>query len=33
MNLWVNSKNYNIVEMSHYIWILSIVDFIANSKF
>jgi D-sedoheptulose 7-phosphate isomerase len=33
VNLWVNSKNYNIVEMSHHIWLLSIVDFIANSKF
>ena len=28
INLWVNSKAYNIVEMTHHIWILSIVDMI-----
>ena len=25
-NFWVNSKAYNIVEMTHHIWLLSIVD-------
>ena len=33
VNLWINSNNYNIVEMTHHIWLLSIVDFIAKSKF
>lgn len=33
VNLWINSKNYNIVEMTHHIWLLSVVDFIAKSKF
>ena len=26
VNLWVNSKSYNIVENIHQIWLLSIVD-------
>ena len=33
VNLWLNSKNYNIIEMTHHIWLLSIVDFIAKAKF
>ena len=33
INLWLNNKNYNLIEMTHHIWLLSIVDFIANSKF
>jgi len=33
VNLWLNSKNYNLVEMTHHIWLLSIVDFIAKAKF
>ena len=33
VNLWVNSKNYNLVEMTHHIWLLSIVDYISKSKF
>ena len=33
INLWLNSKNYNLVEMTHHIWLLSIVDFIAKAKF
>jgi len=33
INLWIDSKNYNIIEMSHHIWLLSIVDYIAKSKF
>ena len=31
-NFWVNSKNYNIIENIHQVWLLSIVDKIANSK-
>ena len=33
VNLWLNSKNYNFVEMTHHIWLLSIVDYIAKAKF
>ena len=31
MNFWVDSKAYNIVEMTHHIWLLSIVDFIIGN--
>ena len=33
INLWLDSKNYNIIEMTHHIWLLSIVDYIAKAKF
>ncbi len=33
INLWLESKKYNLIEMTHHIWLLSIVDFIAKSKF
>lgn len=33
INLWLNSSNYNLIEMTHHIWLLSIVDFIAKAKF
>ena len=32
VNLWLNSKNYNLIEMTHHTWLLSIVDFLANNK-
>ena len=28
INFWVNSKNYNYIEMTHHIWLLSIVDYL-----
>ena len=28
INFWVDSKGYNIVEMTHHIWLLAIVDYI-----
>ncbi|MEE9190826.1 MAG: SIS domain-containing protein [Candidatus Neomarinimicrobiota bacterium] len=28
INVWVNSQSYNIVEMTHHIWLLAIVDLI-----
>tara|TARA_B100000315_G_scaffold232595_1_gene244958 strand:+ start:26 stop:592 length:567 start_codon:yes stop_codon:yes gene_type:complete len=31
INCWVNSKAYNIVEMTHHIWLLTIVDMIKGS--
>ena len=30
INLWVDSNIYNIVEMTHHIWLLAIVDMIIN---
>ena len=33
INFWIDSRNYNIVEMTHHIWMLSAVDKIANLKF
>lgn len=32
INLWVDSSEYNIVEMTHHVWLLSIVDFIVKKK-
>jgi D-sedoheptulose 7-phosphate isomerase len=32
INLWADSDKYNIVEMVHHIWLLSIVDFIIESR-
>ena len=32
LNFWVDSKNYNYVEMTHHIWLVSIVDFIVEQK-
>ena len=33
INLWLNSKNYNLIEMTHHTWLLVVVDFIAKAKF
>lgn len=30
LNFWCNSEEYNIIEMTHHIWLLSIVDYIAK---
>jgi D-sedoheptulose 7-phosphate isomerase len=30
INFWLDCKAYNIVEMTHHIWLLSIVDFIVG---
>ncbi|MBT5399755.1 SIS domain-containing protein [bacterium] len=32
LNLWVDSKEYNIVEMTHHIWLLSVVDYIIEKN-
>ncbi len=29
-NFWVDSKSYNIVEMTHHIWLVSIVDYLSE---
>ena len=30
INLWVNSMGYNIVEMTHHIWLVAIVDYLVG---
>ena len=32
INLWVNSNLYNIVEMTHQVWLLAIVDYLIDQK-
>ena len=32
IELWVNSTSYNVIEMSHHIWLLAIVDYIVDRK-
>jgi len=32
INLWVDSNIYNIVEMTHSVWLLSVVDYIIEEK-
>lgn len=32
MNLWVDSTEYNIVEMTHHIWLVSMVDYLIAAK-
>lgn len=31
-NFWVDSNSYNIVEMTHHIWLVSIVDYLSERK-
>lgn len=32
VNLWIESDNYNYVEMTHHIWLLAIVDYVISRK-
>ena len=32
INLWVDSSDYNIVEMTHHVWLVAIVDFLIETK-
>lgn len=32
INLWVDSSAYNAVEMTHQIWLLSVVDYLAEQQ-
>lgn len=32
INLWADSSEYNVVEMTHHIWLLAMVDYIALEK-
>ena len=30
INIWCDSDNYNVVEMTHHVWLVSIVDYIVQ---
>jgi D-sedoheptulose 7-phosphate isomerase len=32
LNLWVDSSEYNIVEMSHHVWLVAIIDYLIKTK-
>ncbi|MBT8579329.1 SIS domain-containing protein [Polynucleobacter paneuropaeus] len=32
VNLWVDSDSYNFIEMTHHIWLLSLVDYLVERK-
>ena len=32
LNLWVDSRSYNAVEMTHHIWLVAVVDKIFSDK-
>lgn len=33
VNFWADSSDYNVVEMTHHIWLLALVDkYIADNK-
>jgi D-sedoheptulose 7-phosphate isomerase len=32
VNLWVDSTAYNIVEMTHHVWLLAMIDYLIEQK-
>ena len=32
INLWIDSTAYNIVEMTHHVWLLAIIDYLIEQK-
>ena len=32
LNLWVDSIEYNIVEMTHHVWLVAIIDYLIETK-
>ena len=32
VNLWIDSENYNFIEMTHHIWLLAIVDHVISRQ-
>jgi len=32
VNLWVDSTAYNIVEMTHHVWLLAVIDYLIEQK-
>ena len=33
ISFWINSKNYNIIENTHQIWLLTLCDYLAKKVF
>lgn len=31
LNLWIDSTSYNLVEMTHHVWLLAVCDYLAQS--
>ena len=32
LNLWVDSTEYNIVEMTHHVWLVAIIDYLIGTS-
>ena len=32
LNLWVDSTEYNIVEMTHHVWLVAIIDYLIETR-
>ena len=32
LNLWTDSTEYNIVEMTHHVWLVAIIDYLIETK-
>ena len=32
VNLWADSNVYNIVEMTHHVWLVAIIDYLVHQK-
>ena len=32
LNLWVDSSEYNIVEMTHHVWLVAVIDYLIEIK-
>ena len=32
LNLWVDSTEYNIVEMTHHVWLVAVIDYLIETK-
>jgi D-sedoheptulose 7-phosphate isomerase len=32
INLWIDSNKYNVIEMTHHVWLLAIVDYIIENN-
>jgi D-sedoheptulose 7-phosphate isomerase len=32
INFWVDSSDYNIIEMTHHVWLVSIIDYLIDQK-
>lgn len=32
LNLWVESNEYNIVEMTHHVWLVAVIDYLTDAE-